>query len=138
MAHMELFVRYGMDEHRANKLLLNALKDDKSHLWCAIDEDSASILGCAWTVEQGAFARSEYLRLIVVAPNSQSKGIGRKLIEHIEFENKLQKRQGLFLLVTADNQDAKEFYNALGFHYIGSIPSYVKENINEDIYYKKL
>lgn len=48
---------------------------------------------------------------IFVAPNCQGQGIGRKLIAHA-----LDRRHELSLEVYLQNQQAVEFYNALGFH----------------------
>lgn len=131
------FKPYGLTLEKALPLLRNAQQNPKNTFWTAFTDPghpTQSCLGFAWIVEQGAFARSSYLRLIAIDGKSTGQGAGRALLTAIEQEQ--LKPNGLFLLTTHTNQRARNFYESLGYQKTGEIPDYVVKGCTEIIYFK--
>lgn len=132
ISQIELFQQYGWKKEKAKQQLLLALEEPEAILASASLDDQ--ILGFCWLIKKGAFGRSPYLRLIAVSPEAHRKGVGRALMHWLE-RNYLSPN-GLFLLTTHTNIEAQSFYESLGYKQIGEIPSYLREDLHEKIYYK--
>lgn len=65
-----------------------------------------------------------HLNLLAVAPESQRRGIGRRLIGWLEESAIVAGTFTVSLEVRADNADALRFYAALGYHETDVIPGY--------------
>lgn len=66
-----------------------------------------------------------FIRMIVIHPHHQRKGIGRKLLESVIASGNEQSK-GVGLQVFKINDGAKKFYERFGFNVEGEIPtSYV-------------
>lgn len=63
-----------------------------------------------------------FLRMIVVHPHHQRKGIGRKLLESVITSGKEQSKR-IGLEVFKINTEAKKFYERYGFNVEGKTPS---------------
>lgn len=98
--------------------------------------DDAQLVGLAWLVPNGAFARSPYLRLIAVARAVQGRGVGGRLLAAVE-DAAWRCSDDLFLLVTASNADARRFYLRCGFVEIGTLHDYVVPGVDEVLMRKR-
>jgi ribosomal protein S18 acetylase RimI-like enzyme len=112
--------------------LKKALKDPESDLLIA--KESGRVVGFAWVLLRGGFARSAYLRLIAVDRALKRRGVGRILMR--EMERRHLKPSGLILLTNATNKAAREFYESLGYRKVGVLRNYVKKGLTEIIYFK--
>jgi len=129
----DLFRRYGLTTATLAATLRSALARGE-HLLVA-EADGATV-GFAWWVAAGAFARSPYLRLIVVAAARSGGGIGARLMDAVEGAA-FAVATDVFLLVTADNAGARRFYAGRGFEPIGTVHDYVAPGVDEVIMRKR-
>ncbi|MEX2542127.1 MAG: GNAT family N-acetyltransferase [Trueperaceae bacterium] len=91
--------------------------------------------GFVWLMRHGAFARSGYIRLLVIAREYQAKGVGDLLMDAAE-EELLGDDDDVLLLVTATNLRARRFYERRGYHQVGALEDYVVTGQTECIYRK--
>ena len=126
------FQEYGVKRDSLVETLREGL--EKPNYDLRVAQISGTTVGFAWLVKRGSFDRSAYLRLIAVDENHLGHGIGRTLMESLE-EDYL-KATDMTLLVTSDNLSARAFYERLGYGYIGTLPDYVKPNVDECLYFK--
>ncbi|MCA9668962.1 MAG: GNAT family N-acetyltransferase, partial [Myxococcales bacterium] len=131
-----LFQRYNYTGEMVRAQLTAALGDPRAHLLVhhGGGGDAERVNAFAWFVARGAFDHSGYLRLIAVAEQARGRGIGAAMIELLETQ--YVGRGGLALLVSKGNVDAQRFYERLGYHKVGQLPSYVAEGLDELIYFK--
>jgi ribosomal protein S18 acetylase RimI-like enzyme len=87
-------------------------------------------------VPRGAFGRSPYLRLLVVAPDAVGRGVGSALMEAFEAAA-FAAAADAFLLVTYDNDAAQRFYLRRGYVEVGRLPDYVRPGITEVVLRKR-
>lgn len=130
-----LFRPYGYGREAARKDFeaeLGRARPESTMLVAVMEE---RIVGFARFVVRGAFDRCGYLRLIVVDPDVTGAGVGRLLLGELEARH-LQP-SGIMLLCAKDNVGAQRFYERLGYERVGEVPSYVKEGLDELIYYKR-
>ena len=131
-----LLQRYGYGGAQAREHLAAILEGQpeaqQAEVLVAVDHEA--VLGFAWVLPRGAFGRSAYLKLILVAPEAAGKGVGRALIT--AFEERHLTRAGLFLLCTADNTPARRFYERLGYRAVGKLEGYVAPGLDEVIYFR--
>jgi ribosomal protein S18 acetylase RimI-like enzyme len=128
-----LFARYGTSRKTLAPVLTREVSDPGSVVVGAFAA-SGALLGFAWFVKKGAFARSGYLRLIVVDPAEKTSGVGRALMNHLE--SAFLRPNGIFLLATDSNRDAHAFYTRLGYRKVGEIPDYVAPGLTEWIFHR--
>ena len=128
-----LFERYGVTEKSMLRLLSEIYGHDDTYLLEA--QLSGKLVGFAWLIPRGAFARCAYIRLITVAPSFKRKGVGRALMRAIEAEFLLPR--GIMLLVEASNREARSFYEAVGYRQVGLIPGFVRPGLDECVYFKR-
>ena len=128
----ELFVAYDFGPAAAERQLLAALGDDRSHLRVALD--AGEVAGFAWLVARGAFDRSSYLRLIAVSPDHWGRGVGGLLLRDLERSH--LSPGGLVLLASSTNTAAHHFYESLGYRQVGELPDYVVRGVGERVYFK--
>lgn len=133
VARDALMRRYGYGAAAARRDLAAALADAGHELLIARGEEG-ELLGFAWLVLRGAFARSAYLKLIVVDTTAARRGVGRALMEALEARH--LRPAGLMLLCSADNDGAAAFYRRLGYAQVGRIPEYTGAGRDELIFYK--
>jgi ribosomal protein S18 acetylase RimI-like enzyme len=93
-------------------------------------------LGFAWWQPTGAFGRSPYLRLLVVAASATGAGIGSQLLAAVE-ATAFAGADDLFLLVTRENRDAQRLYRRRGFTAVGILEDYVQPGICEVLMRKR-
>jgi ribosomal protein S18 acetylase RimI-like enzyme len=131
-----LFEQYGLTPQAANEFLDNALQTEGNDLLVATQQSDENniVIGFAWFVPKGSFARSGYLRLIAIHPDAHRSGAGKALMD--ELERRYLAPAGITLLTTHTNTNAHQFYERLGYQQIGEIPNYVKTGLHERIYFK--
>ncbi|MEY7851800.1 GNAT family N-acetyltransferase [Natrarchaeobius sp. A-rgal3] len=99
----------------------------------------ADVAGFAWTVPNGAFDRSGYLKLIGVSERAQGQGVGSALLDDAEqFVSRETASDDLFLLVSAFNEAAQAFYRSRDYDRVGRLEGYVQPGIDEYVFRKTL
>jgi ribosomal protein S18 acetylase RimI-like enzyme len=102
-------------------------------LWVA--EEGTRPVGLCWFVPLGGFGIAPYLRLLVVEPERQRKGIGFQLLT--AFERETVSPYGWFLLVSETNTDAQAFYARAGYLEVGRLPDFAKPGLTELVMWKQ-
>jgi len=133
----DLFARYGYVGQTCREQLRQALDNPRHDVRVAMsDRIQQEPLGFAWLIENGAFDRSAYLRLIAVDPRAQRSGAGRTLMRALEARH--LERSGILLLAADTNTAAHRFYESLGYTDIGLLRGYVVAGMDERVYYKAM
>ena len=127
-----LLLAYHYGAEAARRDLSQAMLGADSEVRVALAAPHA--LGFYWVVRNGAFARSPYLKLLLVAESASGAGVGRQLMADLEQRHLGDK--GLFLLCNSENAGAAGFYSALGYTQIGRIPDYTRAGADELIFFK--
>ena len=65
-----------------------------------------------------------YIQTVLVAPDQQRRGIGRRLLAHAE-ERIFIESPNAFLMVSSFNPDARRLYERVGYSYVGELPDYL-------------
>ena len=128
-----LFARYGTEPAALEHALAAGLVAGDVVL--AAEEDGRP-QGLAWWSPRGAFARSPYLRLLVVAHDAAGRGTGTALMDAFEAAA-FAAAADAFALVTIDNDAARRFYARRGYAEVGQLPDYVREGITEVVLRKR-
>jgi ribosomal protein S18 acetylase RimI-like enzyme len=132
LTEVPLFVRYGLTAAVAADRLLAASVDPRHTVLVVLD--GVDVVGLAWVVREGGFARSAYLKQLAVAPRAQGQGVGARLMD--EVERRHLQPAGIVLLATATNAAAQRFYEARGYGRVGMMPRYAHPDHDEVIYLK--
>ena len=133
VAQQPLLVRYGVTLAGLSRDLERAIEAGEGVLLSTDVRDD--VLGFAWLLAQGGFGVGGYLRLIAVAPGSESRGTGRALLAAVEAA---VPTRHLFLLVSDFNRAAQRFYERAGYTQGGALPGLVLAGVDELIYWKRL
>ena len=135
VAKQPLLARYGTTCAALVDSLTAALARGEGLL---VVEESGAIAGLAWFLATGMFGSlGGYLRLIAVAPGHEGRGLGGVLLDEVERRVALASRR-LFLLVSHFNEGARRFYARRGYRESGTLPSLVKEGIDEILLWRWL
>lgn len=96
------------------------------------------LCGIARVTHTGMFGSfGGYLKLIAVSDAAQGMGIGSLLLSHVEQTVSSHSRD-LFLLASHFNHAAHRFYARHGYTEVGRLPDYVRPEITEVIFWKRL
>jgi ribosomal-protein-alanine N-acetyltransferase len=132
---LPLFARYGMSPADLARRLSEAMaRGDGVLVAC----DDSGPIAFAWFLTGGTFAVGGYLRLIAVAPEQQSKNLGASLLAEVEARVYDAGSRSLFLLVSDFNQAAQRFYVTHGYAEAGRLPKFVRDDVDELIFWKRL
>ncbi len=126
-----LLQRYGTSRDDLAQQLAQAIDQ------VLVAEAANKIVGVAWFLSSGTLGLGGYLKLISVAPGCEGRGIGSALLDEVERRVR-EKSRHLFLLVSHFNDAAQRFYERRGYQRIGALPSLVKPEIDEILYWKNL
>jgi ribosomal protein S18 acetylase RimI-like enzyme len=132
---LPLFARYGMTPAELEKNLTGALERGEGLVVAEAAE--AELVGFAWFQSRGTFATGGYLRLIAVDAAWQAKQVGRALLDEVERRVGAVTRT-LFLLVSDFNVAAQRFYESRGYTQAGRLARFVRDDIDELVYWKRL
>ena len=135
VAGLPLLTRYGMTGEWLAQSLESALERPGESVIVACE--AVKPVGFAWFLPRGTFATGGYLRLIAVAPACQSRGVGAELLAEVE-RRVADHSRTLFLLVSDFNTAAQRFYAAHGYRQGGRLEAFVKADIDELIYWKRI
>jgi len=128
-----LFARYGIEPTALERTLAAGIAAGDVVLTAEAD---GRMLGLAWWSPRGGFARSPYLRLLVVARDAVGRGTGAALMDAFEAAA-FAAAADAFALVTMDNDAARRFYARRGYAEVGQLPDYVREGITEVVLRKR-
>ena len=130
-----LWQRAGLGAERTASLLTAAAEGGDTVL--VLDGGAGAVLGFAWVHPRGAFGRSSYLRLIAIAPERRSSGLGARLMDAFET---IAVAQGgdAFLMVSDFNVDAQRFYRGRGYEEVGRVPGYLAPDVVELLMWKRV
>ena len=134
VANSRFFREYGLEPASIHASLMKAMEDSTMELHVALVGEEVS--GFSWVSPRGGFDRSPYLRLLAVDDRVSRRGVGRALMAAMERRH--ASRRDLLLLVTATNQPAQRFYEALGYELVGTLNDYVRDGVDEHLYRKRL
>lgn len=136
MMDVPLWQTYQLTQEKITKQFNHAI--EQNQLLYVIEQiEQQTVMGFAWLLPKGMFARSPYLKQIGIHPDYSGKGIGAKLLTFIE-EQSQQFASDLFLLTSDFNIKAHQFYKRHGYEHIGAIPNYILPDVAEFIFHKKL
>jgi ribosomal protein S18 acetylase RimI-like enzyme len=82
-------------------------------------EQNGEVAGLALLRRQFLFG--DYLELLVIAPSTQRKGLGRALLNHLE-RIVFARSTNLFACVSDFNTSARQFYERNGYVEVGPLP----------------
>ena len=133
MASSPLLRRYRVTARGAGASLREALRE-RDVLLAAIDGDA--LVGFAWAIATRALDRAMYLRLLLVAEDRQSRGLGAALLARVEDDARATGCRHVALLVTRANRRARAFYERHGYAHVGDLPGFVRPGISEALYLK--
>ena len=132
-----LFERYGLRPAHLAASLTRALERGE-HVW--VEERAGDAGGAppgfAWWTPTGAFARSPYLRLLVVAADATGAGVGARLMDAVE-QGAFAGATDLFALANVDNDRARRFYARRGYVEVGRLDDYVAPGLHEVLLRKR-
>jgi ribosomal protein S18 acetylase RimI-like enzyme len=134
VAGLPLLVRYGVDPASLRASLAGALARGEGLIVAVAAEGP---VGFAWFLDAGTLAAGGYLRLIGVAPAHQGGAVGARLLDEVE-RRVAARSPNLFLLVSDFNTAAQRFYARRGYLAAGVLPAFVRPDIDEHIYWKRL
>jgi len=135
MARSPLLRRYGVTRHRADASLGEGLRERDLIL---VALEAREVVGLAWVIVTRALDRAAYLRLLLVAEGSQSRGVGAALLKDAERRVIALGSRHMVLLVTTANRRARSFYQTRGYRHVGNLPGFVRPKIGESLYVKTL
>lgn len=96
---------------------------------------SGKMLGLCWFLHSGTFVIGAYMRLIVVEPSQQSKGLGALLLA--AFEKACSNTPGgCFVLTDVDNKAAQKFYLRHAYQVVGQLPGFAGPGRVDQILWK--
>lgn len=127
----QLWKRYDISLGRARAIFKAHRRQDRIYVAVA----DRHVVGFVWFLLRGTFAHSGYIRWIAVAASAQEQGIGSALMDFAE-RQLLRAGPNVFLLVSAFNRQAQQFYRRRGYQAIGTISDYVVPGIAERLYRK--
>jgi len=128
-----LFERYGLRPAALARSLSDALT---RHDAIVVAGAPGGVVGFAWWTCTGAFARSPYLRLLVVGRAVTGAGVGGQLLTAVETVAFIDATD-LFTLVSADNGGARRFYERRGYTEVGRLDDYVAPGLHEVVLRKR-
>lgn len=100
-------------------------------------EQGAELRGLARFTLRGQLGRGGYLKLIALAPGNEGQGLGPLLLDEVERQVGLASPD-LFLLTSDFNLGAQRFYERRGYSRIGELAGYVRADITEILYWKRV
>lgn len=130
-----LVQRYALDASSALEYL-RAGREAGDTLLLAQDADGA-VVGLAWVLRLRGFGAAAYLRLLLVAEERQSQGVGDLLLAAAE-ERAAAWARHLLLLASHDNLGAHRFYERRGYRRIGQLAELVLPGVDEVLFQKRL
>ncbi len=116
MANTEPWITLRRDSAHSLKLL----SDPGLEVYVAQSGDA--LAGTIAVDMRGSFVG--YIRVLVVAPDWRSRGVGAQLIRFAE-DRIFRESPNVFLCVSSFNPRAQHFYQRLGYERIGEIKNYV-------------
>jgi ribosomal protein S18 acetylase RimI-like enzyme len=135
MAESDLLRRYRVDAAAALRSLSAAL--DAGDL-LLVSRISHGLAAMAWlSFAPRMLNGAAYLRLLLVANEARSTGIGSELLTAAEASAREQANH-LYLLATTDNSGARRFYERHGYRLVGTLPGLVRPDLDEALYHKSL
>ena len=140
-----LLSRYAADPDRLAAELCGLAESSRSAetLLVAVPSEEAlgpqpPIAGIALVAHTGMFGSlGGYLKLIAVSDAAQGMGLGSLILSHVEQTVSSHSRD-LFLLASHFNLAAHRFYARHGYREVGRLPDYVRPEITEVIFWKRL
>lgn len=135
MTRSPLLRRYRVTAASARRSLLEAFGAGDLIL---VASDRDGLAGLAWVIVTRALDRAAYLRLLLVADGSRSRGVGAALLERAERRARAMRCRHMVLLVTTGNRRARAFYERQRYRRLGDLPGYVLPRTAESLYVKDL
>ncbi len=133
-ANQPLLARYGVTEEGLARDLQRGIDAGEGLLVCMTGD---APVGFASFLVRGGLGVGGYLKLIALAPGHESGGRGQALLDEVEKRVALESRH-MFLLVSDFNQRAQRFYERAGYVQRCALPAFVKPDIVEYLYWKRL
>lgn len=136
MAGHSLWRSYGVTEEGAARRLARLLAEGESG-FVAKCGHSSMVQGFVLYNRQ-TFGDAGYIRLLGVAPDSTSQGLGARLLTQVETGLVRDNTYRLLLLCTEWNYRAQQFYRRHGFRLVGRLPDWIQVGTAELLFAKHL
>lgn len=138
----ELFnTKFGKTYYPSIFILKNILHEAMKKDNIFVAKYNGNILGFIWFSKNTMFGKFPYLNLIFVFEKYRGVGAGSKLLNCFEtkvFEDSINPKMKLFLVVKSDNNKAIHFYQKNGYSTIGVIDGLFRSSKNEVLMMKNL
>jgi len=129
---------YNMDEKEAKNAFLNETKKGHSYI---VAEENGKIIGLVtWLMHGLPKHQLAELDRIVLLPEARGKGVGKKLVDElIRNADNFYKKSGfklrkLYLLTHADNKEAHNFYEKIGFSHEATLKQHYYKGKDEFVF----
>jgi GNAT superfamily N-acetyltransferase len=99
------------------KTTLDQYWSDQTPVWF-IDAKDAQSVGCLWVgdgYDQITGDRYTHIFLVYIAPDHRRKGLGRRLLKHVEQWAQQRGDRAVGLQAFIENQGAHALYNSMGY-----------------------
>lgn len=140
LAGLPLLARYGVSGAGLHADLVRLLPEQTGPApgeRLVLVEQGAELRGLARFTLRGQLGRGGYLKLIALAPGHEGQGLGQLLLDEVERQVGLASPD-LFLLTSDFNLGAQRFYERRGYSRIGELAGYVRPDITEILYWKRV
>jgi ribosomal protein S18 acetylase RimI-like enzyme len=134
LAELPLLQRYGRGADGLERDLRAGLARGDQLL---VHDPGGGAGALVWFLPSGTFGMGGYLRLLAVAPGGEGRGVGSELLRAFE-EGAAGWSGHAFLLVSDFNSGAQRFYERHGYAQVGRLPSLVRPDIDELLYWRRL
>lgn len=139
MFGLPLWRRYGVITLDAARARIGRMYTESraGHSRTQVAEHRGRVVGFVYYLSRGTFGHSGYVWSVGVASDQQGRGVGGHLMDAAETDI-FGTGPNVFLLVSADNADARRFYERRGYRRVGELADYVIRGITEIVYRKTL
>jgi ribosomal protein S18 acetylase RimI-like enzyme len=122
---------YYYDKEKMTRIYSEVLM--KNEIYVA--EFEGNVRGYLWYEKSGVFGHFPYVRSLAIHKDYRGKGIGSKLLSHVE-KQALKERGKIFLLVSDFNDKARKMYESRGYKALTKIENLFIDGVHENMMLK--
>jgi ribosomal protein S18 acetylase RimI-like enzyme len=120
--------------------VLDDFFDEADGHQCVVYEDGGRIVGYAYYADAAMTDRTWYLWWIAVDPNTQGKGVGRKLMRHVEDDARRLGARLMFIETSSVPlyEPTRQFYLRIGYEQEALLRDYYHDGDGLVVFRKRL